>query len=57
MKQLVGNGVRPGELGNTGIIVLTKCDMGVCDCNQATVYIYQDNKLLAPVAAALRKQF
>lgn len=34
MKQLVGNGVRPGELGNTGIIVLTKCDMGVCDCNQ-----------------------
>jgi len=37
MKQLVGNGVRPGELGNTGIIVLTKCDMGVCDCNQATV--------------------
>ena len=39
MKQLVGNGVRPGELGNTGIIVLTKCDMGACDCNQVTVYI------------------
>jgi len=35
MQQLAGNENRPLELGNTGQIVLTKCDMGPCDCNQA----------------------
>ena len=50
MKQLVGNGVRPGELGNTGIIVLTKCDMGVCDCNQVTVYILRTISSVSPFA-------
>ena len=34
MKQLAGNENRPRQLGDTGIIVLTKCDMGSCDCNQ-----------------------
>ena len=33
MEQLAGNDNRPRELGNTGIIVLTKCEMGECDCN------------------------
>ena len=33
MEQLAGNGNRPGQLGNTGIIVLTLCEMGDCDCN------------------------
>ena len=35
MQQLAGNENRPRQLGDTGIIVLTKCDQGVCDCNQA----------------------
>ena len=33
MQQLAGNENRPGQLGDTGQIVLTKCDMGDCDCN------------------------
>ena len=33
MQQLAGGENRPGQLGDTGIIVLTKCDMGKCDCN------------------------
>ena len=37
MNQLAGNSNRPHELGNTGQIVLTKCDMGKCDCNQVLV--------------------
>ena len=32
MGQVSGKDARPGELGNTGIIVLTKCDQGKCDC-------------------------
>jgi hypothetical protein len=35
MEQLAGNENRPRQLGNTGIIVLTKCEMGECDCNSA----------------------
>ena len=35
MQQLAGNENRPNQLGDTGQIVLTKCDMGECDCNQA----------------------
>ena len=34
MQQLAGNENRPRQLGNTGQIVLTKCDMDGCDCNQ-----------------------
>jgi len=32
MQQLAGNENRPGQLGDTGIIVLKECDMGECDC-------------------------
>ena len=32
MGQVSGKDARPKELGNTGIIVLNKCDMGICDC-------------------------
>ena len=34
MGQVSGKDARPKELGNTGIIVLNKCDMGKCDCVQ-----------------------
>lgn len=34
MQQLAGNENRPGQLGDTGQIVLTKCEQGDCDCNQ-----------------------
>jgi len=33
MEQLAGNENRPRQLGDTGIIVLTKCEMGDCECN------------------------
>lgn len=32
MGQLSGDESRPGQLGNTGQIVLTTCDSGECDC-------------------------
>ena len=32
MGQLGGGDSRPGQLGNTGQIVLNKCDSGSCDC-------------------------
>ena len=32
MGQVSGNDARPGEQGTTGIIILTKCDQGKCDC-------------------------
>jgi len=32
MGQVSGKDARPKELGNTGIIVLNKCNMGECDC-------------------------
>ena len=32
MKQLAGHENRPGQLGNTGQIVLNFCDEGECDC-------------------------
>jgi len=32
MGQVSGSDARPGEQGNTGIIILTKCDQGKCDC-------------------------
>ena len=32
MKQLSGHENRPGQLGNTGQIVLNTCDEGECDC-------------------------
>ena len=34
MGQLAGNENRPHQLGDTGQIVLTKCDQGNCDCDQ-----------------------
>ncbi len=34
MGQLSGNDNRPGELGNTGQIVLTVCEDGGCDCEE-----------------------
>jgi hypothetical protein len=32
MGQLDGNENRPGQLGDTGQIVLNRCDSGNCDC-------------------------
>ena len=32
MGQVDGSSSRPGELGNTGVIVLNVCDEGKCDC-------------------------
>ncbi len=34
MGQLSGNDNRPGQLGNTGQIVLNTCDSGGCDCDE-----------------------
>jgi hypothetical protein len=34
MQQLAGNINRPGQLGNTGQIILQKCNMGKCECNK-----------------------
>eukprot|EP00096_Caligus_rogercresseyi_P003719 TRINITY_DN17186_c0_g1_i1.p1 TRINITY_DN17186_c0_g1~~TRINITY_DN17186_c0_g1_i1.p1 ORF type:complete len:157 (-),score=25.31 TRINITY_DN17186_c0_g1_i1:96-566(-) len=32
LKQISGKGTRPGQLGNTGQLVLKSCDVGECDC-------------------------
>ena len=34
MNQINGHETRPGQLGNTGQIVLNTCDLGECDCDK-----------------------
>jgi hypothetical protein len=47
MGQLGNGNNRPGELGNTGQIILTRCDSGTCDC-----LAEEENKKKIIIAAA-----
>ena len=58
MQQLAGNENRPKQLGDTGIIVLTKCEQGPCDCNQVlTDANNKKNKNKAPETPKTRRPF